>query len=232
MRLLKKAWLNTLLAPIWFVLAIIILSIYVGSTGVANDKIASHVEQMTNLVLAFALSAMLFMLHISKLIKTPSGIIFHHDWQKALPDLVAGLVTGLALLGLYILVIMPIHHGLQQTFGDYVPVGATTHSFSQYPLFFFMANVLLAPFVEEKLYRGVTLDAFQQKYGVAIAIMLSSILFGLLHWLGGFWYMLITALVIGVPFAVIAIKRGNLYWVFSAHFSLNIGEFLYFTQLN
>ena len=58
------------------------------------------------------------------------------------------------------------------------------------------------------------------------------IMFGLLHWVGGLWYMLMTGILVGLPFALIAVKRKNILWVFIAHLTLNLIEFIYITIKN
>ncbi|MBK9643387.1 MAG: CPBP family intramembrane metalloprotease [Saprospiraceae bacterium] len=96
-------------------------------------------------------------------------------------------------------------------------------------LYFFIANVLFAPFVEESLYRNYTLSKFLEKYSQTKSIIITVIMFGLLHWVGGIWYMLMTGLIVGLPFAIIATKKKNIVWVFVAHLTLNILEFIYIT---
>lgn len=45
----------------------------------------------------------------------------------------------------------------------------------------FVALVILAPFAEELVFRGVLLPAFSKKLGLTTAIILTSVLFGILH---------------------------------------------------
>jgi membrane protease YdiL (CAAX protease family) len=92
---------------------------------------------------------------------------------------------------------------------------------------FFIANVIFAPFVEESLYRNYTLTRFSEKYSSTKSIIFTVTMFGLLHWVGGLWYIIMTGLLVGVPFAIIATKRKNIIWVFVAHFTLNLFEFIY-----
>jgi hypothetical protein len=64
------------------------------------------------------------------------------------------------------------------------------------------------------------------RFGVRGAIIISSIFFGLLHWSGGFWYILTTGIIVGVPFALLRNKRGNILAPFGAHLALNLVETL------
>ena len=116
---------------------------------------------------------------------------------------------------------------LQRNVGDYVPPGELTGALGAALVPFFLANVLLAPFVEESLYRGYALDRLQQRYGLALAIVITCAFFGLLHWAGGFWYILLTGFVAGGLFAGLRVWRRTLIAPFAAHLVLNILEFVW-----
>ena len=114
--------------------------------------------------------------------------------------------------------------------GDYVPPGELTGALGAALVPFFLANVLLAPFVEESLYRGYALDRLRQRYGLALAVVISCAFFGLLHWAGGFWYILLTGFVAGGLFAGLRVWRRTLIAPFAAHLALNILEFVWIWQ--
>ena len=103
--------------------------------------------------------------------------------------------------------------------------GETMRALGGQLLPFFAANVLLAPYVEEQLYRNYALTRLSERYGQRWGLLLSAVTFGLLHWLGGAWYILLTAVVIGVPFTLLRRWRGNMLWPYAAHLSLNALEF-------
>ena len=63
--------------------------------------------------------------------------------------------------------------------------------------------------------------------GRIAAVVLSCAAFGLLHWTGGLWYMVLTGVVAGGAFAALALWRGGLLAPFGAHFTLNAIEFAY-----
>ncbi len=86
------------------------------------------------------------------------------------------------------------------------------------------------PFVEESLYRGYAFGRLQERYGVPLAVIISCTFFGLLHWAGGFWYILLTGVVAGGLFAALRLWRGTLIAPFAAHLALNILEFLWIVQ--
>jgi membrane protease YdiL (CAAX protease family) len=47
-----------------------------------------------------------------------------------------------------------------------------------------------------------------------------------LHWSGGFWYILTTAILVGILFAILRQRRGNILVPFGAHLALNVVETL------
>lgn len=146
--------------------------------------------------------------------------------QAAWREVLIGLVPG-ALLGLlYPTVLTPILTGLQRL-GDYVPAGAVLTSVGALALPFFLADVVLAPFVEETIYRGLGLSALGRRFGAAGAAAISMVCFGLLHWLGGFWYVLLVGLAAGGLFTALRLWRGNLAAPFAAHLAVNVIEFAF-----
>jgi uncharacterized protein len=228
---LKRPWTNLILAPIWFFIIIIVASIYYGSTGISETdipiKITENTPTLILIVQVFLLGTLLLTTH-------KDGFnIFKTGWttdKNNLPkDVIGGIITGSFLAALYIYVLSPLQTYLQINIGDYVPAGETMSALGKQTIPFFIANVLLAPFVEESLYRNYSLTRFLEKYSQPKTIIISVIMFGLLHWVGGLWYMLMTGLFVGLPFALIAVKRKNMIWVFIAHLTLNLIEFIYIT---
>jgi membrane protease YdiL (CAAX protease family) len=114
----------------------------------------------------------------------------------------------------------------QSTLGDYFPAGSLFPALGATIIPFAIADVLLAPFVEENIYRGYGMTKLLSRFGGTGAILLSSLFFGLLHWSGGFWYILTTGIIVGVPFAILRLRRGNLLVPFGAHLALNFVETL------
>jgi len=138
-----------------------------------------------------------------------------------------GIALGTIIaLSYFKLGILELITSLQMNIGDYVPAGETNTSVSSNVLLFFIANVVLAPFVEENIYRNIIFKNLLNKYSGLTTIILTSLFFGLLHWMGGIWYILVTAILIGIPFGIIRLKRKSILLVFSAHFSLNLIEFI------
>jgi membrane protease YdiL (CAAX protease family) len=128
---------------------------------------------------------------------------------------------------MYVLVLSPLMAAAQRAFGDYVPPGELLPALGTALIPFFVANVVLAPFVEENLYRGYAIPRLKQTFGLPGALLISCLSFGLLHWAGGFWYIALTGVVAGGVLGGVFVWRNNIVAAFAAHLALNLIEFMF-----
>jgi membrane protease YdiL (CAAX protease family) len=210
---------------------IVVASVVVGASGVTDPEvIAAQVQAATPWLLLIAQVVMLAGLFLAQ---RADGIDWAEAGWRVAPgqavwrEVALGGLTGAGLGLLYVFVLSPLQTWLQVTFGDYVPAGETLSTVGALLVPFFTANVLLAPFVEEGLYRGYAFAQLRRRYGLTVTFVILTIAFGLLHWAGGFWYILLTGLVAGGLFTGLRAWRGNLLAAFVAHLALNTLEFLF-----
>ncbi|ADR35994.1 Abortive infection protein [Oceanithermus profundus DSM 14977] len=220
-------WL--LAPPFFFLLALAGASVLAGLSGARDpEAVTAAVEGSLPQVL---LVVQLGMLGLVLLVLRRGG------WRalgwkplrpgRATVEIAVGVAAGAALGLLYPVGLEPLHLFLQRTFGDYVPPGGVQAAFGPGAAVFFAANVLLAPFAEESLYRGFALERLQMRLAPGTAVGLSAVFFGLLHWAGGFWYMVLTGGVLGTLFGAFFLWRGSVLAPFFAHLTLNLLEFAY-----
>ncbi len=150
--------------------------------------------------------------------------------QKLWVEILIGSVLGAGIGLLYPYVLAPLIESIQKAVGDYVPPGETLPALGSYLIPFFIANVLLAPFVEESVYRGYAITKLSQHYGQGVSILITCVFFGMLHWAGGFWYMILTGGFLGIILAGLYIWRRNLIVPFTLHLVLNMIEFIFIMQ--
>ena len=219
-------WLLLILPAVFFLINIVAFSFYFGAgTQYTNEQISGKInENIPLLLLITQIEILGLLLHCSKRFEIN---VFKSTFvsDKFQIDIIAGIFLGLFIALLYKFLIMDFLIYLQSNIGDYVPKGSLVNLKNNL-IIFGTANIILAPFVEENIYRNLAIVKLQSKYGNYGAVLISSIFFGLLHWLGGFWYMLATLLFVGIPFALISIKRKNIFLVFIAHLTLNFVEFI------
>ena len=219
-----KTWLLLLAGPVLFLLAIVGASVFLGLNGADATQIAERVPLfMPQILLGVLLSLGLiifFMLRVDAMWALPHA-------AKAISDVVIGVLAGGVLAVSYIFWMSPALEVFQRDIGDYVPAGSVLPTVSSSIGLFFIANVMLAPLVEETLYRGHAIPLFTAHFGGAWAVSIACLFFGPLHWPGGIWYMLLTGVVAGGAFAGLFLWRDGILAPFVAHMTLNLIEFCY-----
>ena len=227
----SRVWWTLLAAPILFLLAIVVASIYfsVATQGQNVEAISEMVAASTPYQLVVVQIWLLLILIKSM---KRDGLTWktigweNAEGRRASREVLVGGGLGVALGLLYIFVLSPMLTSLQQIW-DYVPAGELLTSLGASLIPFAIANVALAPFVEESIYRGYGLTRLLGRFSQPVAIALSMFFFGLLHWTGGFWYILLTGIVAGGLFAWLRLSRKNILAPFTAHLALNIVETIF-----
>jgi len=227
----RRVWPGLILPPVFFLMVIVLASVLVGARqGGDAQVIAEQVAAATPVLLLIVQVAMLLLtvglLRRDRLSWEAIGWAIPTS-GSAWREVVAGLIPGVALGILYPTVLAPWMESAQRSLGDYVPAGELLTSLGSAILPFFLANVVLAPLVEENLYRGYALRSLASRFGTPAAILLTCAFFGVLHWSGGFWYMVLTGVVAGGVLGGLAVWRKNTVAPFVAHLSLNFLEFLF-----
>ena len=82
--------------------------------------------------------------------------------------------------------------------------------------------VAVQPFCEEFFFRGFLLEKLQKIGGIPLAVLLTSILFGISHLSYTYAYAAFIAIFLGVLFSLVVIKTKNLYSSIFAHTVINI----------
>ncbi|MDL2246291.1 CPBP family intramembrane metalloprotease [Methanobrevibacter sp. OttesenSCG-928-K11] len=87
-----------------------------------------------------------------------------------------------------------------------------------------ISSVIIAPLFEELLFRGIILQKLNKRLGIIVSILISSILFGIIHDLGGIF----SAFIFGICMCILYIKSNNILVPIFAHALNNlIAEALY-----
>lgn len=101
---------------------------------------------------------------------------------------------------------------------DSVPVGLTLAYLN-----YIISVVIIAPISEEFIFRGIILNRLNRIFPLIVAIIISSILFGLMHGFSG----LIHAFVFGVCMSVVYLKTENIFVSIFIHFLNNFTACLF-----
>ncbi len=217
-----RIWAVLLAGPVAFLVGIIAISVALAAMGVPAERIGADATAYAPHLLAGVLTVLAVLAW-----RLPLGVLWAlPERGRAAQDMGIGAAVGVVLAVAYLVVLAPLLARLQGM-ADYVPAGAVLETVSASIPLFFVTNILLAPVVEETIYRGFALRELTRRHGRIAAVVLSCAAFGLLHWTGGLWYMVLTGVVAGGAFAALALWRGGLLAPFGAHFTLNAIEFAY-----
>jgi len=90
-------------------------------------------------------------------------------------------------------------------------------------LLFMLTAVLVAPVVEETLFRGYLYPVVARSFGVGAGVFITGTLFGLLHsvQLWGGWWQIALLIVVGIVFTLVRARTGTVLASFIVHISYN-----------
>ncbi len=123
-----------------------------------------------------------------------------------------------------VVTIIALHLGLIAPLANLIPMPDFFREifmqlFSNAGFFSFLTAVILAPVIEEIIFRGIILDGLLKKYSPQKAIIISSLLFGIVHlnpW------QFVAAFLIGIFIGWIYYKTGNLSLAIIIHLINNL----------
>src|SRR5580704_519412 len=103
-----------------------------------------------------------------------------------------------------------------------VPIEELFHYKNTAILFMAMA-VLVAPLVEETVFRGYLYPLFAKSFGVANSVVLTGVLFGLMHGaqLGWTWSLVFVLVTVGIVFTFVRARTGSVLASFLLHLGYN-----------
>jgi membrane protease YdiL (CAAX protease family) len=95
--------------------------------------------------------------------------------------------------------------------------------YRQTALLFMAMAVLVAPLVEETLFRGYLYPLFARSFGIAPGILLTGVLFGLMHGaqLGWTWGLVTMLILVGIVFTMVRARTGSVFASYLMHLGYN-----------
>jgi membrane protease YdiL (CAAX protease family) len=93
----------------------------------------------------------------------------------------------------------------------------------QTALLFMAMAVLVAPLVEETLFRGYLYPLFARSFGIVPGIVLTGVLFGMMHGaqLGWTWSLVTTLIFVGIVFTTVRARTGSVFASYLMHLGYN-----------
>lgn len=89
-----------------------------------------------------------------------------------------------------------------------------------------LALLIVAPITEEIIFRGLILTRLQQKFSDTAAVIISGVLFGLIHIMAGGPLLVLIATLMGIVLGFIAVKTKSLFPAIFAHIAANLNDFV------
>jgi membrane protease YdiL (CAAX protease family) len=138
-------------------------------------------------------------------------------------QLVVGLVLGVSIgIGAGLLL---FRVGAHQVVSQSIETIATSQQIQFLPLILNAATILvLAPLVEEALFRGVLIGGFGRSWGVPVAVSVSSLLFILVHYprIGISWAVVASLLTLSLAASLVRIHSGAIGPAVVLHMGYNL----------
>jgi membrane protease YdiL (CAAX protease family) len=94
---------------------------------------------------------------------------------------------------------------------------------------YWLVLVVAAPIAEEMLFRGLIYRGLEAKVGAISTIMITSILFGMVHYLGFGWPRAVATGCLGLMLGVIRWRTGNTTAAWVTHVTINFAAASFFT---
>lgn len=97
-----------------------------------------------------------------------------------------------------------------------------------------LALLVSAPVVEEFVCRGILIPKLEKSFSPLVAIVISAVLFGIMHLMAGGWMLAVGATLMGMVLGLIYVRTGSLWVVIVAHAFANLPDFILplFGELN
>jgi membrane protease YdiL (CAAX protease family) len=137
-------------------------------------------------------------------------------------EFISGFAAGAALITL-VFVLTALTGGL--TFKSHFSGGMLNVSFFGV-MAFFLIGMLFQVFAEEIVFRGYLFTTLKSGWGVAAAVALSAVLFGMAHFFNpGFsWFVAPNLILAGILLALGVAVTGNIWWPLGFHLAWNFFE--------
>jgi len=212
-------------ALMWMVMHSVSLTLDVLVAKLMPDIYESYSGYVTLALTVIAIYMIAFPILVLKSRKLPSNPPTKHKLGIGKWFLSILIVAGLAFMGM--LAGLPIHIGLTYPF-----TGELTNELSEVMMstnVFARAFVvgICAPVFEELMFRKILIDKLRM-HGEYVCVVLSGLMFGLLH---GNFSQFFFATAIGMFFAFIYLRTGNILYSISLHMAVNLTTSIFTTEL-
>jgi membrane protease YdiL (CAAX protease family) len=137
--------------------------------------------------------------------------------------LLLSIVVGISLACAFEFAVVPTIDWFRRVVGDVIPTAETRRALGSARVPFAIANIALAPFIEELTYRGILERRISSTWSKPTSFFWGALAFGLLHWAGGISFVIGTG-GLGAMLLYLRRRTGSLWPAILAHFAFNTLE--------
>ena len=201
-----------------YMLTIIVVQLVAAAFLEALDIRLGATGEVMATVGIYVLSGLLALVFLAARLRI-AGMTWEHVGLRSrqpFADVLAGIGAYAAALPLVVLsayIVNWLSRYMPSQENVIVPLFVESESFAARMMLFLLA-VVAAPFFEEIFFRGVLFSSLRAKWGIASGVIVSAVVFGLVHPLP---MGLLPILVLGIVFAVVFSERGSLLPSMVAH---------------
>ena len=208
------------------VLSIVIVQIAAGMGIAGQTQIEDFANK--NILGMTIVSGLLTVLFLYFLFKIPKKDI-RKEWQLnsfAFRDLIKACLLSFSLSSLFSLLTLNVDiensrliTDSAQYYSSMVPYMGT--------LFMVINLLVIAPAAEELALRGIVYTRIEKELKPIVAIIVSAVLFGLMHFMAGGIILVAGAAIMGLIFGLLMHKYRSLWLCIIAHICANLSNFIY-----
>lgn len=188
-------------------------------SGIIATNIVSQVVEYIFMWAGLLLCALFFANNYSRDWRSDLG--WKMEWRKDLPLAIAVVLITWFAVGIYAIGFQKLTHTSVQNLGN---SSAVLHPHSHWRWVFAIIAICCAPVVEEIFFRGLTLYTLAARYGSVVGVIVSAILFAVVHVQTTLKSSEVTCgliLIVGLIFGFVKVKTGRLGVTILAHMLFN-----------
>lgn len=202
------------------------MSFYAVSRGMGRESVMQWI--MDNMLLMTLLSNAIFILAVVLFHKIRKADI-SKEWKM---KKISAIKFVMPCVAAFLFSMSFSFFTLNTSMGNALPIQASASYYNEKAdclgLFLMIVNLLImAPIAEELLCRGIMVTQLEKRFSVSAAVVISSLIFGLIHIPAGGITLAGAAAVMGIVLGIIYVKTQSLYTAIAAHCAANLPDFIF-----
>lgn len=201
------------------------MSFYAAGHGVGEEAMMQWI--MDNMLLMTLLSNVIFILAVILFHKIRKADI-SKEWKL---NKVSAVKYVMPCIIAFLFSVSFSLFTMNTSMGNALPIQASASYYNGKAAFLgsllMIVNLLImAPVAEELLCRGIMVTQLEKRFSASAAVIISSLIFGLIHIAAGGIPLAAAAAVMGLILGIIYVKTGSLYVAVAAHCAANLPDFI------